>query len=150
VPGASTEEQRSNTTPEAAPVTDVRYSEDPCPRIVFEFADHTPDYVVRYASPPLTECGSGEPVPTEGWGADAYLSVRLEPSGSVDLEDPDARQTYTGPRDIDHGGRIIKHLAVVCDFEAVFEWVIGLDARHGFSVVKLDDPPRVVIDFSET
>ena len=150
VTGGSTEERRSGATPEAAPVTDVRYSEDPCPRIVFEFADHTPAYVVRYASGPFTECGSGEPVSTDGWNADAFLTVRLEPSGSVDLADAEAKQTYDGPRDIDLDGRIIKHLTVICDFEAVFEWVIGIDERHEFSVVTLDDPARIVIDISET
>jgi hypothetical protein len=39
---------------------------------------------------------------------------------------------------------------VNCDFEAVFEWIIGLDAKHPFDVTTFEDPPRLVIDVSET
>lgn len=153
VPDGSLEPQRSDTNPEFAPVTAVRYTrrtEEGCPRIVFEFTDHVSGYAVEYANGPFSECGSGEAVPTEDWGATAFLGVRLEPSGSVDTSDPNARQTYTGPRDIDVGGRVLKHMKVVCDFEAVFEWVVGVDARREFSVFTLDDPSRIVIDVSET
>ncbi len=153
VADGSLQPQHSDTNPEAAPVTAVRYkqrTEEGCPRIVFEFTDHTPGYAVEYAGGPFSECGSGEEVPTDDWDATAFLTVRLEPSGSVDTTDPDAPQTYTGPRDIDVGGRVLKHMKVVCDFEAVFEWVVGLDARHDFSVFTLDDPSRIVIDVSET
>jgi hypothetical protein len=150
VQDGSLEPQRSDTTPPTAPLTDVRYSTEECPRIVFEFEDHEPAYAVEYAKPPFSECGSGEPISTEGWRADAFLVVRLEPSGSADLSKPDAPQTYDGPRDIDVGGRILKHLKVSCDFEAVVTWIVGLDARHEFSVFTLDDPSRIVIDISET
>jgi hypothetical protein len=150
VPDGSTESQRSDTTPEAAPVTDVRYSKEGCPRVVFEFGDHEPAYVVEYATEPFSECGSGEAISTQGWNADAFLTVRLEPSGSADLSKPDAPMTYEGPRDIDVGGRVLKHLRVICDFEAVFTWVVGLDELRDFSVFTLDDPSRIVIDISET
>ncbi len=149
----STEAQESGTSPPTSPVTDVRYSpargEGGCPRIVFEFEDTVPAYQVEYATGPFSECGSGEDVPTDSWGAGAFLTVRLEPSGSADLSKPDAPQTYDGPRDIDIGGKVLKHMKVTCDFEAVFSWVVGLDARHDFSVFTLDDPSRVVIDISE-
>jgi hypothetical protein len=141
--------QRSDTMPESAPLTDLRYDDEDCPTIAFEFEDHQPAYVVGYDSPPFTECGSGEEVSTQGWGAGAFLRVRLEPSGSVDMTDPDARQTYTGPRDIDAHGRIVKHLKIVCDFEAVLEWIVGLDSKRDFRVFTLDDPSRIVIDISE-
>lgn len=149
-PDGSTEVQRSDTTPESAPLTDLRFSNEGCPRLVFEFADHVPAYVIGYDDPPFSECGSGETVSTKEWGATAFLRVRLEPSGSVDLSDPDAQQTYRGPRDIDARGRVLKHLKVICDFEAVFEWIIGLDSPHDFRVFTLDDPSRIVIDVSET
>jgi hypothetical protein len=154
VQGGSTESQRSQTKPTAAPLTDLRWEPQQagkhgCPRIVFEFRDHQPGYVVEYAKPPFSECGSGETVSTDSWGATAFLRVRLEPSGSVDMESPDAAVTYKGSRDIDVGGRVLKRMKVVCDFEAVFEWIVGLDARHDFSVFTLDDPARIVIDVSE-
>lgn len=147
---ASTEPRESDIRPETAYLTDVRYSDTGCPRIVLEFRDHEPDYLVEYRSEPFSECGSGETVPTDTWGASAFLTVRLEPAASADLSQPEAPQTYEGARDIEVDGDVLKHLRVICDFEAVLEWVIGLDAQHGFTVVTLDDPPRVVIDISET
>ncbi|HYZ91308.1 MAG TPA: hypothetical protein VFA34_02815 [Actinomycetota bacterium] len=145
--------KRSDTMPEAAPLRELRYSQrsdEGCPRVVFAFADHTPGYLVRYVDGPFSECGSGEPVATDSWDATAYLSVRLEPSGSADLSKPDAPQTYTGPRDIEVGGKVLKHLRVICDFEAVFEWIVAVDEEHKFTVFTLDDPSRIVIDVSET
>jgi hypothetical protein len=150
VQNGSTERRESDIRPETAPLTDVRYDDDGCPRIVFEFPEHEPDYVVEYAEPPFSECGSGDDVPTTGWGANAYLTVRLEPSGTADLTKEDAPLTYEGRRDIEVGGDVLKHLQVICDFEAVLQWVVGLDERHDFTVFTLDDPPRVVIDISET
>ncbi|MGH2760016.1 MAG: AMIN-like domain-containing (lipo)protein [Actinomycetota bacterium] len=150
VPNGSTERRESDIRPETAPLTDVRYDDDGCPRIVFEFPDHEPDYVVEYAEPPFSECGSGDAVPTSAWGANAYLTVRLEPSGTADLTKEEAPLTYEGGRDIDVGGDVLKHLKVICDFESVLQWVVGLDERHDFTVFALDDPPRVVIDISQT
>ena len=146
----STDEQRSNAMPETAPLTDVRHSKEGCPRMVFEFSSHEPDYVVKYSEGPFSECGSGEPVSTDSWNASAFLTVRLEPSATADLSQPDAPQTYDGPRDIEADGAVLKHLKVICDFEAVLEWVVGLDARHDFTVFTLPDPARIVIDISET
>lgn len=147
----STDAQRSNTMPETAPLTDVRVSpKENCPQIVFEFSSHEPDYVVEYAEGPFSECGSGEPVSTDSWNATAYLTVRLEPSSTADLSKEDVPQTYDGPRDIEVDGDVLKHLKVICDFEAVLEWVVGLDARHDFTVFTLPDPARIVIDISET
>ena len=150
VPNGSTERRESDIRPETAPLTDVRYDDDGCPRIVFEFPEHEPDYVVQYAEPPFSQCGSGDDVPTSAWGASAYLTVRLEPSGTADLTKEEAPLTYEGRRDIEVGGDVLKHLQVICDFEAVLEWVVGLDERHDFTVFTLDDPPRVVVDISET
>lgn len=150
VQDGSTDVQRSRTMPETAPLTDVRHSKEGCPRIVFEFSSHEPDYVVGYAEGSFSECGSGAPVSTDSWDATAFLTVRLEPSGTADLSKDDAPQTYDGPRDIAIDGDVLKHLKVICDFEAVLEWVVGLDARHDFTVFTLEDPARIVIDISET
>lgn len=149
VEGASTEPKESETTAPAGLVTDVRYKAEGCPRIVFEFRDQESGYTVSYADPPFSECGSGEEVSTEGWGASAFLSVRLSPAGSADMEAPGAPATYKGPRDIAVRGKILKHLKVICDFEAEFTWLVALDARRAFAVTALDDPSRIVVDISE-
>lgn len=149
VADGSTDPQRSQKTPETAPITDVRYSTDGCPRIVFEFQDHEPDYVVQYSDGPFSECGSGEPVSTDAWDAEAFLTIRLEPSATADLTKESAPPTYDGPRDISVKGDVLKHIRLICDFEAVVEWVVGLDSERDFTVFALSEPPRIGIDISE-
>ena len=46
--------------------------------------------------------------------------------------------------------KVLKHLTVTCDFEAVFTWLVGLDDKHAFDVQALTDPPRIVVDISQT
>ena len=150
VQNGSQDAQRSENMPPTSPLTDVRYNDEGCPQVAFEFRDDQPGYVIEYASPPFTECGSGEPVPTEGWGASAFLRVRLEPSGTADLSQESAPQTYEGRRDIEVDGTVLKRLRVICDFDAVLEWVVGLDARHDFRVLTLDSPSRILIEISES
>jgi hypothetical protein len=132
-----------------AAVTDVRYSDQGCAKIVFQFGDHTPGYKIGYASPPFADCGSGKTEDTSAWGATNYLQIRLAPSGGVDLSksgDP----TYKGSRDIAVDGKTLKRLKVTCDFEAVFTWIAGLNGKHAFNVKTLKSPPRLEIDISET
>jgi hypothetical protein len=146
----SLEQQKGGDASDVAHVTDVRYKADGCPRIVFEFRDQEAGYTVEYASPPFSECGSGEAISTSTWDATAYLVVRLEPARSADLDRENAPPTYDGPRDFSVRGDVLKHLKVICDFEAVFTWLVALDKRHELSVVTMDDPSRIVIDISET
>jgi hypothetical protein len=146
---ATTEAKSAPTdeTPRAV-ANDVRYSADGCPRIVFEFEDNVPGYEISYAEPPFSDCGSGEKAAVETWNASAYLTVRMEPSGAGDPET--GEPAYEGPYDIPVDSPTLKHLKRVCDFEAVFEWVVALDAKHPFEVVTFDGPPRLVIDVSQT
>jgi hypothetical protein len=145
----STEPKSNPGSGESALVTDVRPNADGCPRVVFEFRDQQSGYKVEYVDPPLTECGSGATIPTSSWDANAYLRVRLEPAASVDLTKEGGPPTYTGPRDIAVRGAVLKHLKVDCDFEGVFSWIIGLDAKHDFNVFTLESPSRIVIDISQ-
>jgi len=145
--GGSQTQQSDSGTGEIALVTDVRPNAEGCPRVVFEFKDHVAGYKIGYAEPPFTECGSGATIQTSSWHATAFIDVHLEPSASVDLTH-NGEQTYSGPRDIDANGAVLKHLKVTCDFEAVFDWIIGLDAKHDFKVSTLDNPARLVIDIS--
>ncbi len=147
VPGDTTTKTVSSSA-STAPVTDVRYSDDGCPRVVFQFAgDHTPGYTIGYAQPPFADCGSGANVATTSWGADQYLQIKLTPSGGVDLS-KGPNPTYTGPRDIAVDGKTLKHLKVTCDFEAVFVWIAGLSGKHPFNVQTMSDPPRLVVNIA--
>jgi hypothetical protein len=144
----STDDRERSSKERFSPVSDVRWSESAgCPRIVFEFRDHVPGYSVGYSEPPFSECGSGEEVDVEDWDASAYLSVRLEPSGTGDPET--GKPIYKGTRDIDTDGEVLKHIRRICDFEAVNEWIVGLDEERPFDVMTLDDPSRLVIDVSQ-
>jgi hypothetical protein len=138
---------REGTSQQVGPVIDVRPNAEGCPRVVFEFKDAVPGYKVAYKQVPFSECGSGAEVSTASWDADAFIDVRLEPSGGPDFAN-DGEPYYKGPRDIAVDGDVLKHLRVICDFEGVFEWVIGLDAQHPFDVTTFDEPPRLVIDIS--
>ena len=148
VEGATTE-PRERENEQVGPVVDVRQTDEGCPRVVFEFKDNVSGYKVAYDEPPFSECGSGAEVDTSSWDASAFIHVRLFPSGGPDIESESGEPYYKGSRDIEVDGAVLKHLKVICDFEAVFEWVIGLDAEHPFEVTTFEDPPRLVIDISE-
>jgi hypothetical protein len=152
IENASTAPRESENEPPTSPVTDVRYDESSgCPRVVFEFSDQVAGYKVDYVQPPITDCGEGREIPTDSWKATAFMTVRLFPSGGPEEGSETGEPSYKGPRDIAvENGKILKHLKVICDFEGVFTWLIGLDAKHPFDVVTFEDaPPRLVIDISE-
>jgi len=150
VEGASTDTATVSSSASTAAVTDVRYSDDGCPRIVFQFqGDHTPGYKIGYAQPPFANCGSGASIATASWGADQYLQIKLAPSGGADLS-KSSNSTYTGPRDITVDGKTLKHMTVTCDFEADFTWVAGLSGKHGFKVQAMTNPPRIVVNIAQS
>jgi hypothetical protein len=115
-------------------------------RIVFEFRAGTrPGYRVRYVRPPIVEDASGRTVRVAG---NAFLSIRMEPASGFDLTGS-AGQTYTGPKRISGsaaGTSIVLELVETGDFEAVLNWVAGLETRAPFRVLALDGPPRIVVD----
>jgi hypothetical protein len=150
VEGATTGDKQSHNQPPHSPMVEVRTSGTACPRVVFEFEGQVSGYDVRYIEPPLTDCGSGEETDTSTWDANAFLEVRLEPSGGPDITSEEGEPTYKGARDIDvEEDAILKHLTVTCDFEAVFTWAIGVDQERPFNVMTLQDPPRLVVEISE-
>ncbi len=147
VDGGSDDSKTTDSNVEVALLDDIRYNKEDCPRIVFEFQDSVPGYTVGYKEPPFSDCASGALAQTESWDAGAYLSVLLEPArGGDEL----GRPTYDGPFDIDVGGRVLKHMKRNCDNEAQIEWIVGLDERHDFTVRALSEPPRIVIDVSQS
>ncbi len=116
-------------------------------RVVFEFAgDVLPGYAVQYVSPPFVADPSGEPVDVAG---DAFLAVRMVWASGFDLSG-DLGQVYTGPTRLTVGAPVVAELVQTGDFEAVLNWVIGVNGRRPFRVSTLVDPVRLVIDVSTT
>jgi len=138
--------RRSAASGEQALLADVRYSTGACPRVVFQFENRTPSYLVEYREPPFAQCASGQVVDTSGWGAGAYLVVHSNDAAGVDTTHPTFRQTYTKSKDIAISSAILRRLHETCDFEATLEWVIGLDARRPYKVSVFSSPPRLVVD----
>jgi hypothetical protein len=115
-------------------------------RIVFEFLPGSrPGYRVRYVRPPIVEDASGMVVDVDG---EAFLSIRIEPASGFDLTG-DLGEVYTGPTRIDGDGEI-EELVRTGDFEAVLNWVAGLEERVPFRVLRLAGPPRLVVDVRAT
>lgn len=107
-------------------------------RIVFEFAEHIPEYTIRYVQDPVA-CGSGEPVDA---GARAALEVDLRPAAAHDDE---GRPTF-GERRRLPGLPTLRTARITCDFEAIVTWVLGLDVRSDVRALELSSPPRLVVD----
>jgi hypothetical protein len=139
--------------PENSPVmllTDVRVGTHGCyERVVFEFRRQAGDpagplgYSVEYQPGPVTQDGSGDPVPVKG---NAYLVVRLTATG-VDLTNEKAPPTYTGPSSLEPAGATsIRQVRRVGDFEGVLTWAVGLEAPVPFSVKAEDSPLRLILD----
>ena len=116
-------------------------------RVVFRFRNHLPGYRVGYAEPPFHEDGSGNRVDVAG---EAFVLVRMEPASGFDVETGEGQMVYEGPRRIDGsagGASVVRELARVGDFEAVLAWAVGLSDPVDFRVLRLDGPPRLVVDF---
>jgi hypothetical protein len=116
-------------------------------RVVFQFRNRLPGYRVGYVEPPLREDGSGNLVKAEG---NAFVLVRMEPASGFDLEVPEGKLIYEGPRRLkgaDAGTSTVRELVRVGDFEAVLGWAVGLADRVDFRVLTLEGPPRLVVDF---
>jgi hypothetical protein len=116
-------------------------------RVVFRFrGEDVPGYRVGFVPRPLREDGSGADVRISGA---AIIGGRLEPASGFDLDAGEGTQVYEGPKRIDasrDGAEVITELARTGDFEAVLNWAIGLDRASDFRVLRLGDPPRLVVD----
>lgn len=114
-------------------------------RVVFEFqGDTLPSARVSYATSAIVEDGSGAPVSVSGVAA---ITVVMNPASGVDLSQPTAPQTYTGPtRFTPAGTTIVAELVRFGDFEGHLSWAIGVEDEVPFLVSTLSSPPRLVID----
>jgi hypothetical protein len=107
-------------------------------RIVFAFEEILPPGSIEYV-PSVSACGSGMPVTVED---DAMLLVRFDQTAAH----TEAGQPTVARRAIPGPGETILEARLVCDFEGVVEWAIGVEDRQRFKVTLLDGPRRVVID----
>jgi hypothetical protein len=145
---ASTKERTSETSDEVAQLADLRWDGHArCPRVVFEFEDELANYTIKYTDD-IRDCGEGKEPETADWDADSFLSVRMYPAGGP-IND-EGETAYKGPRDIEVDGPILKHIKDICDYEAVFEWIIALDEKRPFAVTTFTDPARLAIDISDS
>jgi hypothetical protein len=127
-------------------LTDLRVAGHPdegLERVVLEFRNGVPGYEVALAEPPFTEDGSGDEVAVDGGG---FLRVRMQPASRADLSGEDVVLTYEGPDRVTGDTEVITEVVRTGDFEAVLEWIVGLDGERAFHVYALDGPPRLVID----
>jgi hypothetical protein len=134
LPGATTNPTDSVTTSATALLTDVQLATGDCTDSVsFTFtvtgAD-APGYHVAYVPGPITQDASGEPVTVAGG---AYLSVRFEPAYGYDFNT--GEDTYTGPDRVSAPGAFfVQEVVQTGDFEAVLNWVIGVDQQRPYTV----------------
>ena len=122
-------------------LVDVRTARhDGFERIVYTFEpERIPGYKVEYVDRPVRQCGSGEVVELPG---DAWLLVRLYPTHAHTEE---GRPTVAErDRQLDYEN--IKRLKLICDFEAVVEWVVAVASPHPYRTLELRNPARLVID----
>jgi len=107
-------------------------------RVVMEFRDRgSPGWSVNYVDRPRAD-GSGERIPVRG---DAYLDVYA--SGTT--YEPDGGDALHGSVPT-HGG-VVEDVFVVGTFEGATQVMLGVDGGAvPFRVLRLADPPRLVVD----
>ncbi len=151
-PTSSSTSLPRSTTPSSTPavagpayLTAVRIArQSGFDRVVFEFEGGPPGYTVGYVPRPVSEDGSGKPVPVEGA---AVLEVRMEQAAGARITGETVTLTYRGPKRTRAAGTATVVEAVSAgDFEAVLTWVIGARTRAPFTVTTLTGPTRLVVD----
>ena len=120
-------------------LTQVRYGKHTTyDRLVFQASGAVPGWDVRYVKAPVTEDGSGRPVPVAGR---AVLHVVLH---GIDGHTSTGRRSY--PSTPATSGPAIRQVKDAGDFEAVVSFAVGTTGRTGFRVFALTNPSRVVLD----
>jgi len=144
------DERRATPTPEY-PVflIDAVATAEPCwDKIVFTFqptvTDTPPGYEIEYRKPPFVEGPDNAPVDTLGTD---FLWLTFKPASSTDASDPNhPLLTYRGNlrlrlADMNHTQLVRK----IMDGDGTVSWLIGLDAKHPFTVDAANNPPRVIV-----
>jgi len=145
--------QEGGTEGSFAQLVDVRVgAHDGYDRVTFEFAAPDggqdvalPSYVIELATPPITQDGSGATVELDG---DHFATVVFQGASGWDMTG-DGHQTYDGPLDFQPGFGILAEATETGDFEAVLSWAFGLHQDSCPTVLELQDPARLAIDFPQ-
>jgi hypothetical protein len=132
--GGTTGPTEHATTSATALLRDVQLTTGDCTdSVAFTFDASGPDapgYRIEYVPGPITQDASGEPVTVAGG---AYLSVRFEPAYGFDFET--GEDTYPGPGRVSSPGALfVQEVVQTGDFEAVLNWVIGVDQQRPYEV----------------
>jgi len=137
-------------TTSRAQISDVRVGshgsgETGYDRIVFEFqGSGVPDFTLKQGSPPFTKDPSGLPLNVQG---SRFLVIVMHGGTGVT---PEGQVTYSGPTDFKPGFPALTELIQAGDFEAVSEWVVGMNGPSCHRLFVLTNPTRVVIDLQHT
>jgi hypothetical protein len=124
-----------------ANITDVRVGRhEGYDRVVFEFAQGTPELTLERDTPPFTQDASGEPIDVAG---ESFLRMTMR-GGSKQTDDNTS--SYDGPLDFDPDFPALVHLIEGGDFERQSTWYFGLARESCVRVIVLEDPARVAID----
>ena len=128
-----------------AQITDVRVgSHAGHDRIVIEFDDGIPPYVLQAATPPLLSDPAGMEMDVEGT---AFLNLTL--MGGTRVTE-DGEFTYDGRTDFQPADfPVLAQLVESGDFEATSAWYLGLKQESCVRVLTLSDPARLVIDIQQ-
>ena len=100
-------------------------------RATFGFDGALPGVVVEYVERPVRASGSGDEVAVEGG---AVLAIGFEPASSATLDGEEVVRTYEGPDRVEGAGATVTEVVRTGDFEAVYEWVVGLTTEVPFRV----------------
>jgi hypothetical protein len=128
-----------------AQITDVRVgTHDGYDRVVIEFEDGIPPYILQKATPPLRSDPAGMEMDVEGT---AFLNLVL--MGGTRVTE-DGEFTYDGRTDFRPTGfPVLAELVESGDFEATSAWYLGLKQKSCVRVLTMADPARLVIDIKQ-
>lgn len=121
-------------------------ADDCVEEVTFQLEDvegGSPGYDVRYDSPPFEDI-SGEAKPVDGG---AFIRLTLSNVSTVDLATETPRETLDS---IDEAadGAVVRDIELISDFEAVTDWVVGLDIERPFTVEFDATTSRLVVTIS--
>ncbi|WP_019876305.1 AMIN-like domain-containing (lipo)protein [Sporichthya polymorpha] len=108
-------------------------------RLVFEFSGKLPSHTFVQWAPKIARDGSGDTVPA---GGNAFLQIGL---GGVTGYTKNYASTF-GPLRRSTGNQNLNEVVHAGEFEGMVSFGAAMMARTSYSVLKLTNPSRVVID----
>ena len=133
----------TSTAPEAPVLRAVRAGmHAQFDRVVFEFdGAGLPAWDIEYVTPPVTDCGAGQPVAVQGG---AVLQVRFH---GANAHTPEGQPT-SGPGRRAYPLPTVLELVRTCDFEAEVTWLVGVSAAKPYTPSVMESPSRLVVDIA--